>query len=189
MNATVPREYCVQLNRLTNSLIGSEDCLYLDVHVPGVSNTSKMDNLSEDSDVNFREYIFVQNVNAGDNVPVIFYIFGGAFTEGNNRREGPDYLMDYDVIMVSVSYRLNMFGFLSTADDVVPGNMGLKDQSLALLWTRRYISDYGGDPNRVLLIGHSSGAACAHLHAYSPLSYGKIIVNIFDSLPRHKNES
>lgn len=101
------------------------------------------------------------------------YFFGGGFTAGTTRREGADYMMERDIIIVMVSYRLSVFGFLSTVDDVIPGNMGLKDQTEALRWTKEYISDYGGDPNRVLIAGHSSGAACTHLHTYSPLSKGR----------------
>jgi len=103
---------------------------------------------------------------------VSVYFFGGGFTAGNTKREGPHFMMARDIILVMVSYRLSVFGFLSTVDEVVPGNMGLKDQTEALRWTNKYISDFGGDPNRVLIAGHSSGAACTHLHAYSPLSNG-----------------
>ena len=55
-------------------------------------------------------------------------------------------------------------------DDVMPGNFGSKDQAAAMLWIRRYISDYGGDPNRITITGESSGAVDVALHLSSPLS-------------------
>ena len=101
------------------------------------------------------------------------FLYGGAFTEGSNERESPEYIMSFDVIVVQMNYRLGLFGFLSTGDAVIAGNQGLKDQTMALKWTRDNIYEFGGDPNRVTLVGHSSGATCVHLHTLSPLSKGK----------------
>ncbi len=50
---------------------------------------------------------------------------------------------------MTVNYRLGPLGFMSTSDDVIPGNMGLWDQNLALKWVQENIEDFGGDPNRV----------------------------------------
>lgn len=55
-------------------------------------------------------------------------------------------------------------GFLSTNDEEMTGNYGLKDQKLALIWVNKYISAFGGDPDRVTIFGHSAGAAAVHLH-------------------------
>lgn len=82
-------------------------------------------------------------------------------------------MMNKDIVIVIPNYRLGVLGFLSTGDEVIPGNMGLKDQVLALQWTKKNIYRFGGDPNRITLHGHSSGAACVHLHTLSPLSKGK----------------
>lgn len=61
---------------------------------------------------------------------------------------------------------------MSTEDDVVPGNMGLKDQNLALRWVHDNIEYFGGDPKRVTLIGLGAGAASVHYHYFSPQSAG-----------------
>lgn len=54
-------------------------------------------------------------------------------------------------------------GFLSTGDEVVPGNMALKDMRLALRWVRDNIESFGGNPNKVTISGESSGAAFVHV--------------------------
>lgn len=64
-------------------------------------------------------------------------------------------------------------GFLSTGDDVIPGNMGLKDQVSALRWIRDNISVFGGDPDNVTIFGESAGGASVNYHTLSPLSSGQ----------------
>ncbi len=54
------------------------------------------------------------------------------------------------------------------------GNFGLKDQTLALKWVKRNIGAFGGNPDDITIFGQSAGAACVHLHAFNPLSKGKI---------------
>jgi len=63
-------------------------------------------------------------------------------------------------------------GFLSNGDEVLPGNLGMKDQVAALKWVQQNIVYFGGDPNRVTIAGGSSGGMCAHYHLFSPLSTG-----------------
>ncbi len=90
-------------------------------------------------------------------------------------------MMNNNIILVMPNYRLGVLGFLSTGDTIVPGNMGLKDQTLALKWTKENIYAFGGDPTRITLHGHSSGAMCVHLHTYSPLSKGNILKLLINS--------
>ena len=77
-------------------------------------------------------------------LPVIFYVHGGAFVFGGTDLLHPDYLMEEDVVLVTVQYRLNAFGFISTEDAVSPGNYGLHDQVMALQWIQDNIAQFGG---------------------------------------------
>lgn len=63
-------------------------------------------------------------------------------------------------------------GFLSTEDNVLPGNNGLKDQVLALRWVQENIVKFGGDNKKVTLFGESAGSVSVGLHLLSPLSKG-----------------
>lgn len=90
---------------------------------------------------------------------VIFFIHGGGFFygSGNNFFYGPDFLLENDVILVTSNYRLGAFGFMSLSTKTYSGNMGLKDQQMALKWTHRNIRAFGGDRRRITLMGHSAG--------------------------------
>ena len=85
----------------------------------------------------------------------------------------PDHIMDSEkMILVTVNYRLGILGFLSTEDEVLPGNLGMKDQVEALKWVQRNIRAFNGDPEIVTLSGFSAGGASVQLHYLSPLSKG-----------------
>lgn len=77
-----------------------------------------------------------------------------------------------EVILVVPSYRVNVFGFLSTGDESTPGNYGLKDQSMALRWVRNNVAAFGGDPKQVTLMGHEAGAVSVNYHLISRQSEG-----------------
>ncbi|KAF6204306.1 hypothetical protein GE061_002647 [Apolygus lucorum] len=130
--------------------LGVEDCLYLNVFTPKLP--------SEQAD--------------GKLLDVIVYIHGGAFKVGAGNIWGPLILLDRDVILVTFNYRLGVMGFLSLEDNLVPGNNGLKDQTLALQWVQKYISSFGGDPTKVTIAGMSAGGASVHYHMLSPSSAG-----------------
>ena len=89
----------------------------------------------------------------------MLYIFGGAFVggSGDDYINGPDFLMERDIILVTFNYRLNVFGFMSLGTPEYSGNMGLKDQQLAIKWTYENIEYFGGDKTQITLAGHSSG--------------------------------
>lgn len=75
-----------------------------------------------------------------------------------------------NVILVTVNYRLGVLGFLSTEDEVIPGNFGLKDQAEALRWVQTNIAAFRGDPTKVTITGFSAGGASVHLHYLSKIS-------------------
>lgn len=80
--------------------------------------------------------------------------------------------MEKQVIVVTINYRLGVFGFLCTEDDASPGNYGLKDQIAALQWVQDNIASFGGDPNQVTLIGESAGAVSIMYLIQSPKAAG-----------------
>ena len=61
---------------------------------------------------------------------------------------GPGHLLDRDVILVKVNYRLNIFGFLTFGNEELPGNLGLWDQLAGLKWVRKNIAAFGGNPDK-----------------------------------------
>lgn len=126
---------------------GEENCLHLNVYVP-------------------REVI-----NPRSNLDVVVHIHGGSFMYGSGHSyTNPEFFMNQNVILVTFNFRLGVFGFLSTEDGVVPGNMGLKDQVLALQWVKANIKSFGGNPDSITLTGLSSGGSSVHLHYLSEMS-------------------
>jgi carboxylesterase type B len=127
----------------------SEDCLFVNVFTPELP------------------------VN-GDNVSlaVMFYIHGGAFAVGSSMDAPPDLFVNNDVVLVTVNYRLGPFGFLSTQDDVIPGNNGLKDQLLAIQWTHDNIHLFGGNPDQITIFGESAGSGSCAYHLLNQNSEG-----------------
>lgn len=71
------------------------------------------------------------------------------------------------MILVTMNYRLGFFGFLSLGTREYSGNMGLKDQQLALKWVHTNIEYFSGDNQRITLFGHSAGGASTHFHMLS----------------------
>ncbi|XP_030768429.1 esterase FE4-like [Sitophilus oryzae] len=121
--------------------------------------------------------VYVPQSNATD-IPVMLFIHGGGFISGSGLNGGPqgfyrpNFWMDNNVILVSINYRLGVFGFFSTGDEVIPGNNGLKDQVQAMKWVQRNIASFGGDPKKVLIFGQSAGSASVGWHLLSSSSTG-----------------
>jgi para-nitrobenzyl esterase len=118
----------------------SEDSLYLNVWTPGCDDARR---------------------------PVMVWIHGGAFVWGAGDTpwyDGTKFATHGDVVVVTINYRLNAFGFLHLADlfgerFAGSGNAGLLDQIAALDWVRECITAFGGDPARVTIFGESAGGA------------------------------
>ncbi|CUA71847.1 Acetylcholinesterase [Rhizoctonia solani] len=132
---------------------GSEDCLYVNIYAPkGVTNTSAL--------------------------PVLAYIHGGGYFAGNPRSWPFDNWVQRSptpFVAVTIYYRLSILGFLSAPEEPGKGvysgkdpelilNAGIHDQRLALKFIQRHIRSFGGDPNKVTIMGQSAGAGSVGLH-------------------------
>ncbi len=126
----------------------SEDCLYLNIIAPN------------------------KEIKAGNKYPIMFWVYGGGFLLGSAFEYEPAEicrnLVSRDVIVVVPQYRLGVFGFLSSGDKVLPGNLGLHDQIMALQWIHENIANFGGDSSRVTLFGQSAGGGSVSILSYLP---------------------
>lgn len=106
--------------------------------------------------------------------PVMVWIYGGGFSSGSNSPDtyGSDFLIEEDVVVVAMNYRLGALGFLSLNHTNATGNAGLKDQNLALKWVQKNIKNFGGDPKKVTIFGQSAGSASTLYHVLSDQSKG-----------------
>lgn len=129
----------------------SEDCLRLNVYTTELTSGSK---------------------NVSKPVIVFFHPGGFYFRSAQSTYHGPQYLLDKDLVLVTVNYRLASLGFISAAHPLLPGNNGLKDQVVALKWVKEHISKFGGNPNCVTIAGQSAGSWSVALHMMSPMSKG-----------------
>jgi para-nitrobenzyl esterase len=132
----------------------SEDCLYLNVWTP-----AKM---------------------TGDKLPVMVWIYGGAFWfgEGSNPTYDGTNLAKHGAVIVTFNYRVGPLGWLAhpllSKEDPhsSSGNYGLLDQIAALQWVQKNIAAFGGDPSRVTIFGESAGATSTICLMASPLTTG-----------------
>lgn len=98
----------------------------------------------------------------------MIWIHGGSWASGFSNLYPADVIAaTQDVIVVTINYRLNAFGFMSAQDPSLIGNYGMWDQRLAIEWVKDNIADYGGDPNKITLFGESAGAFCITYHMIS----------------------
>ena len=140
-DASLPTIMCPQLDG--ESAKGVEDCLVLHVFTP---ETSSLD----------------------EPLPVMVFVHGGSFTSGSGEGNGPWLLVERNVVVVLINYRLGVLGGLTTGTDEAPGNLGIRDIILALNWVRDNIEDYGGNPERVTLFGESAGSMAISAVLASP---------------------
>lgn len=152
--ATKQANECPQFG---HSLAGDEDCLYLNVYTPRVSigNTTLL--------------------------PVMFWIYGGGFKEGDGFQkillsplyDGAAVVGRHNVVIVTTNYRLSALGFNTfvSGPNGETGNQGIADQRTAMSWTQENIRAFGGDPTRVTIYGESAGAFSVMSHLVSPTSW------------------
>lgn len=77
------------------------------------------------------------------------------------------------LVVVTLAYRLSLLGFFSLRSRKARGNLALLDQYMAMMWTRENIREFGGDPNQLTLLGHSTGADSVLYHIASPRTVGE----------------
>ncbi|MGW1107977.1 carboxylesterase/lipase family protein [Streptomyces sp. NPDC002540] len=148
-DATTAAQPCVQMPTPgAGAVLGSEDCLYLNVTMP----TPKP---------------------AGQKRPVMVWMHGGAFLGGS----GSDYSTEQlavrgDTVVVTVNYRLGIFGYFGHPELGSAPPFGLADQQAALRWVRANAERFGGDPASVTLFGESAGALSICAHLTSPTAVG-----------------
>jgi len=131
-------------------------------------------------------HINVATPEGAQGLPVMFWIHGGANTE--EAAYEPFFNLStlvqtsgMRVVVVSIDYRLGVFGFLGSSELAASlttgqyagstGNYGLMDQRFAMEWVNKHIAAFGGDPNQVTLFGESAGAYDIGFHLVQPGSY------------------
>lgn len=154
-------EYSCPQNTPWFRVVGSEDCLKINVYVPA---------------------------KALKDIPVMVWIHGGAFVLGTGGKMiyGPKFLLKKDVILVTFNYRLGVLGFLCLGIKEAPGNAGLRDQIAALKWVKKNIAKFGGDPDNITLFGESAGGTSSSLLLASEATKGlfnRVIVQSGSALP------
>ena len=126
----------------------SEDCLYVNVWAPA-------------------------GLAAGQNLPVMVHIHGGGFFAGNGNADNSLLATTGNEVIVSMNYRLNVFGFLAdSAFGPHSGDYGLQDQQAALRWVQDNIAAFGGNPRNVTIFGESAGGSSVCDQIASPTAKG-----------------
>ena len=129
----------------------TEDCLFLNIQTPATSTKEKL--------------------------PVLVWIHGGGFITGDANQDGTKFAKQ-GIVFVSLSYRTGALGFLSlpelSAENErgISGNYGLLDMIEGLKWVQENIAAFGGDPNKVTIMGESAGAIAVSMLCASPLAKG-----------------
>jgi para-nitrobenzyl esterase len=126
---------------------------------------------------------------SGDKLPVMLWLFGGAYTEGggNSIHSDGENLAKKGVILVTMNYRLGKFGFFSHPELTkesphnASGNQALADVIAALKWIKANAAEFGGDPNNVTVFGESAGSCMVAMLAGSPVAKGLFEKGISES--------
>lgn len=145
---------CMQTSgAMGNTAPVSEDCLYLNVWTPAKR--------------------------PGEKIPVIVWIYGGGFSGGSTSVPMYDGMgfAKKGVVLVSVAYRVGPFGFLAHSElsresGKGSGTYGLQDMIAGLKWVKANIAQFGGDPSKVTIFGHSAGGFAVNMLAASPVAKG-----------------
>merc|ERR1711997_1363369 len=134
------------------SYVGEEDCLYLNIYTPSLTRSNNPFALKA----------------------VMLWIHGGGFSAGSGSEYDydPVNFMEKDVVVVAINYRLGPLGFLTFGNDLASGNLGLRDQQMAIQWTRNYIQNFGGDPNKITIFGESAGGQSVHAQVMNHRNQG-----------------
>lgn len=163
VNATRYRQACMQVGSFEGNDEGlnpwgnSEDCLHLQVFTPSLPSSLPSASTK------------------GGLKPVMLWMHGGAMINGagsDSTFDGASLVSRGDVVLISINYRLNIFGLLTLNDGVVNGNYALSDKIAALQWVQKYITAFGGDPDNVTIFGQSAGGASVMDLLVSPKAKG-----------------
>eukprot|EP00007_Cunea_sp_BSH-02190019_P006016 CAMPEP_0174247152 /NCGR_PEP_ID=MMETSP0417-20130205/42428_1 /TAXON_ID=242541 /ORGANISM="Mayorella sp, Strain BSH-02190019" /LENGTH=544 /DNA_ID=CAMNT_0015327005 /DNA_START=38 /DNA_END=1672 /DNA_ORIENTATION=- len=151
LDATSFRLPCAQRPRsLLNS---SEDCLYLNVYTPLPTTPTPTPTIATGA------------AQKTPLLPTMVWIHGGAYTQGGPQTYNASSMAALGrVVVVTIAYRLGVFGFAAFDSPTTAANVGLFDQQAALRWVQRNIASFGGDPQRVTVFGESAGGGSAIFH-------------------------
>jgi carboxylesterase type B len=125
----------------------SEDCLYLNIYSP------------------YNAYVksVVQN-DTSSYIPIMVWIHSGDFSTGSANTDGSKLALISNIIVITIQYRLGVFGFLHIKGTDAIGNQALYDQSLALKWIYHNAHTFGGDRTKITIVGENSGAISVGFH-------------------------
>ena len=156
-DATRPGKFCSQYDAFLSERTAVKQFYYNE----SVEKSAVI--YSEDDSLNLNVWTPAE----GENLPVLVYIHGGSYeTGGGGGFVGKAYCAR-GVIVVTINYRLNAFA--SAVGDDITGNFGLRDQACALRWIKHNIAAFGGDPEKVTIMGESAGAMSVQNLIFSPL--------------------
>ncbi|XP_018050472.1 PREDICTED: neuroligin-1-like [Atta colombica] len=172
LDESLPWQRQAYLKRLVPLLANqSEDCLYLNLYVPKAPHETR------------RCGRMFSNVagSIADSLPALLLIHGDSYSWGaGNSFDGTALAAHGRLIVVSINFRLGVLGFLKTGSKgSAQGNYGLMDLVAGLHWLRENLGAFGGDPERLALLGHGTGAALANFLAVSPMAkelIGRVIL-------------